>query len=156
MKQFEPTQQPEPPAKCLSKAEVYELLKFQVLEMKDLTKAETFNAAEQQKKFDKLNELINSLEELDTKSNNITPNRSEERLQYAEKETQLKNSIEQFKAKVEIKEIELQQSTEELVRYKRELGSISNVFPLSFYSRYRNSKKQSERLRKDMRRSRIG
>eukprot|EP00826_Nyctotherus_ovalis_P066951 TRINITY_DN9959_c0_g1_i7.p1 TRINITY_DN9959_c0_g1~~TRINITY_DN9959_c0_g1_i7.p1 ORF type:complete len:334 (-),score=100.71 TRINITY_DN9959_c0_g1_i7:41-1042(-) len=91
--------------KCLTKAEVYEHIRFQLLEIKE--KAAFVSAKEQESQSDKITALVNTLEELDKNFNG-------ERSQYLEKEILFKSDIEQLRIKLQVKELENQQFNEQI------------------------------------------
>ena len=95
---------------CLTKAEVYEHIKFQLLEMKE--KENIILDPDQGKRSEKIAGLINNLEELDKTYNG-------EKLQYIEMEITLKNEIKKLNAKLELKEIEQQQLNDSIKDIKQ-------------------------------------
>jgi len=91
--------------KCLTKAEVYEHIRFQLLEMKE--RKSVISIKEQDSQSDRIAVLINNLEELDKTFNG-------EKSQYLEKEILLKSDIEQLKTKLQLKEMKNQELNEQL------------------------------------------
>jgi len=112
--------------KFTTKAEMFENIKFQLYEMKGLAKNGTLQGTEQEKRLEKLTELISNLEELDIKPKITNDSQSDsEKLEQIEKETYLKAQMEQLKAKIELKEIENQQISEDLQKFKAKISELA-------------------------------